>query len=165
MVDPRNTPAVGAAAPALRLPADDGTTFDLAEQKGQYVVVYFYPKDDTPGCTTEACDFRDRMERFTAAGCAVVGVSPDPLKRHLRFRDKYALPFVLVSDEDKQTIDAWGAWGLKNFMGRESMGVLRSTYLIGPDGSVAGAWPKVRVKGHVDEVLAALEAHRAGTEG
>lgn len=162
MAETRSTPQPGTPAPPLRLPADDGSAFDLAAQAGRYVVVYFYPKDDTPGCTTEACDFRDRFERFGAAGCAVVGVSPDPAARHNRFRAKHSLPFVLVSDDDKQTIAAWGAWGLKKFMGRESMGVLRSTYLVAPDGSVAAAWPKVRVKGHVDEVLAALEAHRAG---
>lgn len=161
---PRVTPAVGSPAPALALPADDGSTFDLAAADG-YVVVYFYPKDDTPGCTTEACDFRDNFARFSAAGCTVVGVSPDPAKRHLRFRDKYELPFTLVSDEEKSTIAAWGAWGLKKFMGRESMGVIRSTYLVAPDGSIAGAWPKVRVKGHVDDVLAQLNAHMDAQAG
>ncbi len=157
----RVTPAVGSRAPALQLPADDGSVVDLHQSGGAWTVVYFYPKDDTPGCTIEACDFRDRYERFAAAGCRVIGVSPDPGKRHLRFREKYALPFILATDEGKETLQAWGAWGDKTFMGRKMVGVLRSTYLVDPAGQIAAAWPKVAVKGHVDAVLAALAAARA----
>jgi thioredoxin-dependent peroxiredoxin len=158
----RTTPAVGAVAPALSLPSDDGGTFDLATQKGHYVVVVFYPRDDTPGCTTEACDLRDRWAQFCALGCAVVGVSSDNAARHLKFRAKYALPHVLATDDDHATLERWGAWGEKKFLGRTSVGVLRSTYLIAPDGTVAAAWPKVRVKGHIDDVLAALQGAAAG---
>jgi peroxiredoxin Q/BCP len=162
MNESRQTPAVGQPAPPLVLPSDDGGTFDLSQQRGHFTVVYFYPRDDTPGCTTEACDIRDRWERFGDASCAVVGVSPDPAAKHLRFRAKYELPFVLASDEGHETLQRWGAWGDKKFMGRSSVGVLRSTYLVGPDGTVIAAWPKVRVKGHIDEVLAALEQARGG---
>ena len=158
---PRTTPAVGSRAPALQLPADDGTIVDVHQSGGAWTVVYFYPKDDTPGCTIEACDFRDRYERFAEAGCRVIGVSPDPSKRHLRFRAKYALPFVLATDETKETLQAWGAWGDKTFMGRKMVGVLRSTYLLDPTGLVAAAWPKVAVKGHVDTVLNALTAAKS----
>lgn len=150
-------PEAGSPAPALSGPTDEGA-FDLAAHAGKPVVVYFYPKDLTPGCTTEACGFRDAKAELEAAGAVVVGVSKDPPKRHAKFREKHGLNFPLVSDEDGAICEAWGVWQLKKFMGREYMGIVRSTFLVGPDGAVAQAWPKVRVKGHVDQVLAAVQA-------
>jgi peroxiredoxin Q/BCP len=150
-------PEPGAPAPALSGPTDEGA-FDLAAHAGSPVVVYFYPKDLTPGCTTEACGFRDAKAELEAAGAVVVGVSKDPPKRHAKFREKHGLNFPLVSDEDGAICEAWGVWQLKKFMGREYMGIVRSTFLVAADGTVARAWPKVRVKGHVDEVLAAVQA-------
>ncbi len=157
---PAASPVVGQKAPPLRLRADDGTSFDIEEAAGRWVVVYTYPKDDTPGCTIEACDFRDRFAAFAGSGCLVVGISPDPAARHQKFRGKFGLPFVLVSDETRETLAAWGAWGEKTFMGRKMIGVLRSTWLIDPGGRVAAAWPKVAVKGHAEEVLARLRVLR-----
>jgi len=151
------TPAIGAPAPALSGPTDEGT-FDLAAHAGKPVVVYFYPKDLTPGCTTEACGFRDARAELERAGAVVVGVSKDPPARHAKFRAKHQLNFPLVSDEDGAICEAWGVWQLKKFMGREYMGIVRATFLIARDGTVAQAWPTVRVKGHVDSVLEALRA-------
>ncbi|MEC7946196.1 MAG: thioredoxin-dependent thiol peroxidase [Myxococcota bacterium] len=150
-------PTVGDPAPALAGPTDEGA-FDLSLHAGRPVVVYFYPKDLTPGCTTEACGFRDARAELESAGAVVVGVSKDPPKRHAKFREKHGLNFPLVSDEDGSICEAWGVWQLKKFMGREYMGIVRATFLIGPDGTVAQAWPKVRVKGHVDAVLEAIGA-------
>lgn len=150
-------PQVGDTAPALSGPTDEGT-FDLAAHAGKPVVVYFYPKDLTPGCTTEACGFRDARAELERAGGVVVGVSKDPPARHAKFRAKHELNFPLVSDGDGSICEAWGVWQLKKFMGREYMGIVRATFLIAPDGTVAQAWPEVRVKGHVDAVLQALGA-------
>lgn len=150
-------PTAGDPAPALAGITDE-QPFDLAAHAGAPVVVYFYPKDLTPGCTTEACGFRDASSALREAGAVVVGVSKDPPARHAKFRAKHALDFPLVSDEDGGICDAWGVWQLKKFMGREYMGIVRATFLVGRDGAIARAWPKVRVKGHVDEVLEAVRA-------
>ena len=150
-------PQPGDTAPALSGPTDEGS-FSLADQAGKPVVVYFYPKDLTPGCTTEACGFRDAQADLRAAGAVVVGVSKDPPKRHAKFRDKHQLNFPLVSDEDGSICEAWGVWQLKKFMGREYMGIVRATFLVAADGRVQRVWPKVKVKGHVDEVISAVKA-------
>ncbi len=157
---PAASPLPPQKPPPLHLPADDGTYFDLEEAASRWVVVYTYPKDDTPGCTVEACDFRDRFAAFAEAGCIVVGISPDPAVRHQKFRNKFGLPFVLVSDESRSTLASWGAWGVKTFMGRKMIGVLRRTWIIDPSGRVAAFWPKVAVKGHAEDVLAQLRALR-----
>lgn len=148
----------GKKAPALSLPGDDGAVHSLAQHKGKPVVVYFYPRDDTPGCTTEACDFRDNMKRLSSTGALVYGISRDTLASHGKFKSKHKLNFTLLSDEDLAVHVAWGAWGDKVLYGQKTVGVIRSTYLIGADGTVARAWAKVKVAGHVDDVLAALAA-------
>lgn len=145
----------GNKAPALSLPGDDGATHSLAQHKGKAVVVYFYPRDDTPGCTTEACDFRDHLKQLAAV---VYGISRDSLASHAKFKAKHQLNFTLLSDEDLAAHVAWGAWGEKLMYGQKTVGVLRSTYLVGPDGTIARAWPKVKVAGHVDAVRAAILA-------
>lgn len=157
---------VGAPAPALALEADDGTNIDLADLRGQTVVVYFYPKDDTPGCTKEACDFRDRMDTLTSRGVVVLGVSPDSVARHQKFIAKYDLNFRLLADPDNEAAEAWGVWRLKKNYGREYMGIVRSTFLVDGEGIVRNVWDKVRVrrkvKGeevtHVSDVEAAIDA-------
>ncbi|HZG83511.1 thioredoxin-dependent thiol peroxidase [Paenibacillus sp.] len=147
---------VGAQAPNFTLPAGDGTTFTLSEQRGKKVVLFFYPKDQTPTCTQEACDFRDAYEEFARRGVVVAGISPDSPKSHVRFAEKQNLPYTLLSDEEKKVCEAYGVWVLKKMYGREYMGVERSTFLIGEDGALLREWRKVRVKGHVDAVLDAL---------
>ena len=146
-------PVVGKKAPALKLPNQDGTVVDLASHKGGWTVVYFYPRDSTPGCTTEACDFRDRFERLVAKGATVYGVSRDPAKAHVKFREKQELPFDLLVDAEGEACEAWGVWQMKKFMGREGMGIVRSTFLIDPDGKVAKVWSPVKVTGHAQDVL------------
>ncbi|HAN30854.1 MAG TPA: thioredoxin-dependent thiol peroxidase [Myxococcales bacterium] len=154
---------VGHVAPHFTLPAGDGSEVSLADLKGQWLVIYFYPRDNTPGCTTEACDFRDNTARLSAASNAkVFGVSGDSIASHQRFSTKYELPFLLLSDEDHTMMTAWGAWGEKKNYGRTYMGVIRSTYIVDPTGHIAAAWPKVRVKGHVTAVLETLENLQAG---
>lgn len=148
----------GDDAPAFELPIDGGATLSSSALEGSPYVVYFYPKDNTPGCTTEACAFRDGFERVAARGATVIGVSKDSVRSHDNFKAKYELPFHLVSDEELTLQKAYGAWGPKKLYGREYEGTIRSTFLIGGDGKVAQVWPKVRVKGHVAEVLDALEA-------
>jgi len=148
----------GDKAPEFDLPINGGENLSSASLAGKPYVVYFYPKDNTPGCTTEACDFRDNFARVTAKGAAVVGVSKDSVKSHDNFVKKHELPFSLVSDKELELHQAYGAWGKKKNYGREYMGTIRSTFLVGADGTIAKAWPKVRVKGHVDQVLEALEA-------
>jgi thioredoxin-dependent peroxiredoxin len=146
---------------------DQAPEFDLATSKGHValhglrgkrVVLYFYPKDDTPGCTKEACGFRDSTAKFEDAGAVVIGVSPDSTASHDRFAEKYGLPFLLASDPDHATADAYGAWGPKKFMGRSYEGVLRSTFVIDADGKILRAFPDVKPDGHAEEVLAALSA-------
>ena len=148
--------APGAVAPPLAGPTDEGS-FDLADHRGKKVVVYFYPKDMTKGCTVQAQDFRDHLDAFSAAGAVVVGVSRDSVKRHARFRDKESLTFALVADEEGTLTEAWGVWQEKKLYGKTYMGIVRSTFLVGPDGRIARAWHKVRVKGHVAEVLEAVQ--------
>lgn len=148
--------ATGTNVPSLVLPDQEGRLVDLAKV-GKPLVVYFYPKDSTPGCTTEACDFRDSFARLAAKGL-VYGISKDSAKSHQKFREKQALPFDLLVDEDGKACEAFGVWQMKKFMGREGMGIVRSTFLFDASGKVVKVWSPVKVKGHVDEVLEALEA-------
>jgi len=147
---------VGSRAPAFSLASDDGETVSLSALKGKPVVLYFYPKDDTPGCTVEACEFRDTWADVRKTGAVVLGVSPDGLKDHQKFRAKFKLPFPLLADEDHAVADAYGAWGDKSMYGRKYQGILRTTFLIGPDGTIARVFEKVKPKGHAAEVLAAI---------
>ncbi|MBX9787354.1 MAG: thioredoxin-dependent thiol peroxidase [Pirellulales bacterium] len=148
---------VGAKAPDFALAADDGSKVKLSALKGQPVVLYFYPRDDTPGCTREACAFRDAKKRLTAAGAKVLGVSTDDVASHVKFRDKYKLNFPLLADTDHKVAEKYGAWREKNMYGKKSMGIQRSTYLIDAEGKVARVWPRVQVDGHDEQVLAALK--------
>ena len=149
---------VGKKAPAFKLPGSNGKTVALSEFVGKTVVLYFYPKDDTSGCTKEACAFRDEIKQFTGKKAVVLGVSPDGLKAHDKFIAKYGLPFVLLADEDHAVAEKYGVWVEKSMYGRKYMGIERSTFVIGPDGKVKAAFRKVKVDGHVDEVLAAVSA-------
>ncbi len=155
---PTRGPSVGQPAPAFELPGDDGATHSLAAHRGSPVVIYFYPKDDTPGCTIEACDFRDNLARVAGRGAVVLGISKDTTDSHARFRQKYSLNFPLLSDPELTTHKAYGAWGDKLMYGKPTVGVIRSTFLVGKDGRIARAWPKVKVDGHVDDVLRALDS-------
>ncbi len=148
--------AVGDKAPEFKLLADDGRTLSLKDFRGKKVVLYFYPKDDTPGCTAEACSFRDNLARVTTKGAVILGVSRDDHGSHGKFRDKYHLNFPLLSDESGKVTEAYGVWKQKKLYGREFMGIERTTFLIDEQGKVAKVWPKVKVDGHTDEVLAAL---------
>jgi peroxiredoxin Q/BCP len=147
----------GQKAPDFNLTADDGSKVRLADLRGRPVVLYFYPKDDTPGCTREACAFRDRRADLKRLGAVVLGVSADSIDSHGRFRDKYKLNFPLLADIDHKTAENYGAWREKNLYGRKSMGIQRSTFLIGADGKVARVWKQVKVDGHEQQVLEALE--------
>ena len=155
------TPQVGDTAPAVELPDESGTVHRLADQHGRWTVLYFYPEDDTPGCTTEACQFRDMNEQYADTGADVWGVSPDGAASHRRFREKFDLPFTLLSDVDKDVSTRYGAWREKTNYGKTYMGIGRSTYLIDPDGRIAWAWPTVKADGHAAAVLAALAEERA----
>jgi len=148
---------VGRKAPGFAAEDGTGETVELSDLKGRRVVLYFYPRDDTAGCTKEACGFRDLHDRFAAANAVVIGVSPDSARSHERFRDEHGLPFPLLVDADHAVASAYGAWGQKKFMGREFEGIIRSTFLIDEAGRVAAAWPKVKVAGHPEAVLAAVE--------
>jgi peroxiredoxin Q/BCP len=148
----------GAPAPNINLPRDGGGNVSLAELAGKKVVLYFYPKDDTSGCTTEALDFTALADDFAAAGAAVVGVSPDPVKAHDKFVAKHNLGVILASDEEKTVLEAYGVWKEKSMYGRQYMGVERSTFLINANGEIARIWRKVKVKGHAQEVLEAARA-------
>jgi peroxiredoxin Q/BCP len=147
----------GAAAPAFSLTADDGTKVKLTDLKGSPVVLYFYPRDDTPGCTKEACSFRDRKAELQKLGAKVFGISTDDVTSHVKFRDKYSLNFPLLADPDHAVADKYGAWREKNMYGKKSMGIARSTFLVGADGKVKKVWKAVRVDGHDEQVLAALQ--------
>jgi peroxiredoxin Q/BCP len=149
-------PEVGDRAPAFTLPDQSGEPVKLSDFKGKAVVLYFYPKDDTPGCTREACSFRDEHSALVKAGAVVLGVSPDSTASHQKFAGKFKLPFPLLADTDHTVSEKYGAWGEKSLYGRKFMGITRSTFLIGKDGNVARVWPKVKVDGHVDEVRKAL---------
>lgn len=155
MADPLQT---GAPAPALRMPGDGEGDVTLARYAGKALVLYFYPKDDTSGCTREATDFNALMPAFRDAGAEILGVSPDSDRSHDAFRKKHGLEIALASDESKETCQAYGVWQEKSMYGRKYMGVERTTFLIGPDGRIAEIWPKVSVKGHAEAVLAAVKA-------
>ncbi len=148
--------AVGDKAPGFTLRADDGTSKSLEDFRGTKVVLYFYPKDDTPGCTAEACSFRDNLARVTSKGAVILGVSRDDPGSHGKFRDKYHLNVPLLSDDAGKVTEAYGVWKEKTNYGRTYMGIERTTFLIDEKGRVAKVWPKVKVDGHTDEVLAAL---------
>ena len=151
---------IGHKAPEFCLPNQDNEEICLRDLRGTWVVLYFYPKDSTPGCTTEACDFTEALPDFTELGATILGVSPDSVKRHQNFIAKKDLKITLLSDEEKEVLQAYGVWQLKKNYGREYMGVVRSTYLVDPDGNVAAVWGKVRVKGHVEAVREKLEEVR-----
>jgi peroxiredoxin Q/BCP len=153
-----STPAtslLGKSAPSFTMPTDDGRSISLKDLRGKRVVLYFYPKDDTPGCTTQACAFRDGMPNFSKAKAVVIGVSKDSVASHHKFKNKYKLNFPLASDESK-VAEAYGVWGEKSLYGRTFMGVIRSTFIIDENGIVRAEWRKVSVPGHADEVNKAL---------
>lgn len=148
----------GDTAPDIRLPADGDGTFSLADHKGSAVIVYFYPKDDTSGCTKQAIGFTEKKAEFDAAGVPVFGISPDSVQKHDKFKAKHDLGITLLADEEKSVCEAYGVWVEKSMYGKKYMGVERSTFLIGADGKIAKAWRKVKVPGHVDAVLEAAKA-------
>ena len=149
--------AVGQQAPEVRLPDQTGTPIDLQDHRGQPVLIYFYPRDDTPGCTTQACGIRDQWSDFQAAGATVVGISADDVASHARFAEKFDLPHQLLADPDRQVIDAFGAWGWRTRRNGETVeGVLRTTVLLDADGVIAGIWEAVDPASHADELLAAI---------
>lgn len=155
-------PNVGDKAPDFQLQDQSGNTVALSQLAGKHVVLYFYPKDDTPGCTKEACSFRDECSALQAAGAVVLGVSTDDVRSHDKFARKYSLPFPLLADTGHQVAEAYGVWGEKSLYGRKFLGVNRSTFLISPQGKVSHVWPKVKVESHVQEVLAALQGGGGG---
>jgi thioredoxin-dependent peroxiredoxin len=146
----------GKPAPDFELPTDSGETIRLSELRGKPVVLYFYPKDDTPGCTTQACGIRDAYGEFERAGAVVLGVSPDNERSHVKFKDKYELPFTLLADTDHSVAEQYGVWGQKSFAGKKYMGVNRSTFVIDADGNVKRAMHDVKPASHADDVLEAL---------
>ena len=146
----------GDVAPDFSVASNGGGKVSLADFKGKPVILYFYPKDDTPGCTKEACAFRDGFAEFKKRGAVVLGVSTDPVKSHDKFVEKFKLPFTLLADVDKRIVTAYGVWGEKSFMGRKYLGTHRVTFLIGPDGRIKKIWPQVKPDGHAAEVLAEL---------
>jgi peroxiredoxin Q/BCP len=148
----------GSKAPGFSLPADDGQAVKLEDLRGKRVVLYFYPKDDTSGCTTEACEFRDSWKALAKTGAVVLGVSPDSVNSHIKFKQKYQLPFPLLADTDHRVAEAYGAWGEKSMYGRKYQGILRSTFIIDEAGTVARVFPRVKPKGHATEVLEALRS-------
>ena len=150
---------VGSPAPDFTLVSDSGAPVTLSGLKGKQVVVYFYPRDDTPGCTKQACGVRDAWDAFTAAGAVVLGVSPDGEASHAKFKAKFELPFTLLSDPDHAAAEAYGAWGEKSMYGKKYMGIVRSTVVVGADGKVKAVFPKVKPDAHAKQVLDALAAH------
>jgi thioredoxin-dependent peroxiredoxin len=146
----------GDPAPEFTLESDTGEQVSLADLRGKPVVLYFYPKDDTPGCTTQACGIRDQYAEFEEAGAVVLGVSPDGAASHVKFKEKYELPFALLADPDHEVAERYGVWGEKKYMGRTYLGVNRSTFVIGPDGTVTKVMHDVKPATHADDVLAAL---------
>ena len=149
---------VGAKAPNFKLPADGGKTIELASLKGKQVVLYFYPKDDTSGCTLEAKNFNDKLAEFARINTEIIGISADSVASHDKFKKKYDLAFPLVSDEDRTALEAYGVWVEKSMYGKKYVGIERTTVLIDKDGLVRAIWSKVKVPGHVDEVLAAAKS-------
>ncbi len=150
--------SVGAKAPPFTLPRDGGATVSLGDFKGRKLVLYFYPKADTPGCTRESIDFSRLQAEFRKAGTDILGVSADPVKAQDAFKKKHDLTIGLVSDETHRMLEAYGVWGEKSMYGRSFLGITRTTFLIGPDGRIARIWPKVKVDGHAGEVLAAAKS-------
>jgi len=148
--------SIGDKAPDFSLPTGDGTTLSLKALRGKRVVLYFYPKDDTPGCTSEACSFRDEIQVFQKKGAVIIGVSIDSVESHRKFAGKYDLPFALLSDEKKVMVKAYGVWKQKNMYGKKYMGVERTTFVIDEEGRIAQIFRKVKVDGHTEEVLAGL---------
>ncbi len=151
-------PTIGKAAPAFTLDTDTGETVSLKDYKGQVVVLYFYPKDDTSGCTTEACEFRDSMPRFEGLNAVILGISPDSVKSHAKFKAKYELPFTLLADTEKVVAEAYGVWKEKSMYGRKYMGVERTTFLIDGKGILRQVFEKVKPAGHADAVAEAIAA-------
>ena len=147
----------GTIAPEFSLKDQDGNTHSLADFKGDWIVLYFYPKDMTPGCTTEACTFRDEFSQFRKLEVTILGISKDSVERHKKFADKYNLPFKLLSDENTDVCEKYGVWQKKKLYGKEFMGIVRSTYLINPDGIIARVYPKVDVKVHADQILEEIQ--------
>jgi peroxiredoxin Q/BCP len=146
----------GDKAPDFKAATDDGTTVSLKDFRGKKIILYFYPKDDTPGCTQEACDFRDSIARFKKKDAVVLGVSPDSVASHQKFKTKFELPFPLLADEDHKIAEAYGVWAEKSMYGRKFMGIVRSTFLIDEKGKIAEVHGKVKVNGHVGELLGKL---------
>ena len=154
---PSAIPTVGTAAPAFALPSSTGETVDLAKLKGKTVILYFYPKADTPGCTKEACGFRDALADYDKAQVKVLGISPDPVADVTKFAEKFQLTFPLLADADHAVAEKYGVWGEKSMYGKKYMGVARTTFVIGPDGKIARVFEKVKPEGHDQEVLASLK--------
>jgi thioredoxin-dependent peroxiredoxin len=148
----------GSKAPDFTLAADDGSQVSLSDFRGKKVLIYFYPKDDTPGCTTQACDLRDRMPDLKKEGAMVLGISPDSVKSHQKFKKKYGLNFPLLADEDHKVAEKYGAWGEKNLYGIKSMGIIRSSFLIDEQGRIAEEWRNVKAKEHADWLMEKLGA-------
>jgi len=148
---------INTKAPEFCLPNQDETEICLRDLSGKWIVLYFYPKDNTPGCTTEACDFTEAMPDFEDLDAVILGVSPDSPKKHTNFIEKKDLKITLLADEEKELCNTYDVWKLKKFMGREYMGVVRTTYIISPDGDIVATWDKVRVKGHVESVKEKLK--------
>ena len=158
-------PAVGDPAPDFTLDTDAGTPLTLSELRGRPIVLFFYPKDDTPGCTVEACEFRDANETIHERGADVWGISPQGAKSKRAFREKFGLPFLLLADEDHAVAEAYGSWVEKQNYGKSYMGVARRTFLVDPAGRITRAWPKVKPEGHAADVIAALDEAQSKTAG
>ena len=158
-------PEAGDLAPEIALPDETGTVHHLSDQRGRWTIVYFYPKDDTPGCTVEACEFRDANETIHEKGADVWGISPQGAPSKKAFREKFGLPFVLLADVDHAVAEAYGSWVEKQNYGKTYWGTARTTFLVDPSGRIAHVWPKVKPEGHAAEVIAALDAARAASSG
>jgi peroxiredoxin Q/BCP len=158
-------PDVGDLAPEIALPDDTGAVHRLSDQRGRWTIVYFYPKDDTPGCTVEACEFRDANETIHERGADVWGISPQGARSKRAFREKFGLPFLLLADTDHAVAEAYGSWVEKVNYGKTYMGIARTTFLVDPDGRIARTWPKVKPEGHAADVIAALDAAQAAGAG
>ena len=154
--DTDTLPQAGSPAPEIQLNTDAGEPFQLSSLRGKNVVLYFYPKADTPGCTKESCEFRDTTQKFTAANTVIVGVSPDTSGAQAKFKQKFDLPFTLLADTDHKAAETYGVWKEKSMCGKKYMGVDRTTFVIAPDGKIKKVFPKVKVEGHAEEVLAAI---------
>ena len=160
-----STPEAGDVAPEIALPDETGTVHRLADQRGRWTIVYFYPKDDTPGCTVEACEFRDANDTIVERGADVWGISPQGATSKKSFREKFHLPFTLLADEQHEVAEAYGSWVEKQNYGRTYWGTARTTFLVDPDGRIAHAWPKVKPDGHAAEVLSALSEEQGARPG